>query len=351
MTAETVALNSGSGLVVTLLGEVVPAALEACWGATGTARVEDVDGEVTAGGGGATPAPDPHALQSSAIATSAKDTWVPRRRYRRCTDDGRPGSVEKFVLIRAMVAMALLALALVLGYLPIARAGATPGLRARQVSRVRVKMAPGCRASVADHLARTSGAGQLVTVVAPDYAATRATLVAWHRRKGCWVLALGPWEARIGRRGFSNHHEEGDGTTPTGSYTIGPVMYGTASDPGVRYRYRRLVCGDWWDETPGSPEYNTFESLPCGQSPPFGGSSEALWTETTAYTSFAVIEYNTSPVVPGRGSAIFVHADIGAATEGCVSLRQGELDRLLRWLDPSSSPRIVMAPRSEIERF
>jgi L,D-peptidoglycan transpeptidase YkuD (ErfK/YbiS/YcfS/YnhG family) len=161
----------------------------------------------------------------------------------------------------------------------------------------------------------------------------------------------GPWPARIGVNGFSDHHREGDGTTPTGRYGIGPVAYGNAPDPGTRLVYRQLVCGDWWDADPASPAYNTFQHVPCGQPPPFGGNSEALWTETAAYPSLAVIEYNADPTVPYAGSAIFVHADTGTATDGCVSLPLPDLDGLLRWLDPAASPTVVMAPASEIDDF
>lgn len=208
-----------------------------------------------------------------------------------------------------------------------------------------------CGSSLAGELASTGHSTQLVTVVAPTYTSTVATLEAWQRDGGCWDQTLGPWVARIGYAGFSNHHVEGDGTTPTGAYGIGPVMYGNAPNPGVKYPYRQLACGDWWDETPSSPEYNTFQEVPCGESPPFGGDSEALWTETTAYPSFAVVQYNTSPIVPGAGSAIFIHADVGAATDGCVSLPLDELDELLTWMDPASAPLVVMGPATEIEDF
>ena len=42
-------------------------------------------------------------------------------------------------------------------------------------------------------------------------------------------------------------------------------IYGNEPDPGgLRYRYHRLVCGDWWDEDPYSPRYNHFVHVPCG---------------------------------------------------------------------------------------
>jgi L,D-peptidoglycan transpeptidase YkuD (ErfK/YbiS/YcfS/YnhG family) len=155
----------------------------------------------------------------------------------------------------------------------------------------------------------------------------------------------------LGANGFSDHHREGDRTTPTGLYRIGPVVYGNSPNPGTRYAYHQLVCGDWWDEDPVSASYNTFQHVPCGQMPSFGGNSEALWTETVAYPSFAVVEYNTDPVVPYAGSAIFIHANTGGPTVGCVSVPVPDLDYLLQWLDPADAPSIVMAPSTEIVSF
>jgi L,D-peptidoglycan transpeptidase YkuD (ErfK/YbiS/YcfS/YnhG family) len=127
-------------------------------------------------------------------------------------------------------------------------------------------------------------------------------------------------------------------------------MYGNSPDPGVLYLYHDLVCGDWWNGDPGSATYNTFQHVPCLQTPPFAGDSEALWKQPQAYSSFAVVQYNTGRV-PGEGSAIFVHADTGAPTAGCLALPRDDLDQLLRWLNPARSPLIVMGPDSEIDRF
>jgi L,D-peptidoglycan transpeptidase YkuD (ErfK/YbiS/YcfS/YnhG family) len=208
-----------------------------------------------------------------------------------------------------------------------------------------------CRASLAGSLSSTRNASQLITVEATTKATTYATLTLWQRSGGCWAIAGGPWTARLGRSGLSDHHREGDGTTPAGAYGIGPVVYGTAPSPGVRYAYHRLVCGDWWDEDPASPAYNTFQHVRCGTRPAFGGGSEALWQETTAYVHFAVLDYNTSPIVPGRGSAIFLHADVGGPTNGCVSLPLAQLDRVLRWLRPADKPLVVLGSTAEIRRF
>lgn len=186
-----------------------------------------------------------------------------------------------------------------------------------------------------------TGAGsQLITVESSSRTATRATLRLWSREGRCWIPVAGPWTARVGRSGLSGNRREGDGTTPTGTYSIGRTMYGIAPDPGVRYRYRRIVCGDYWVEDPSSPSYNRFRHVPCGQPPPFRVSGERLWQATTAYRHFAVIGFNTSPVVPGRGSGIFLHASTGGPTNGCISLPLAQLRQVLRWLRPEALPRI-----------
>jgi L,D-peptidoglycan transpeptidase YkuD (ErfK/YbiS/YcfS/YnhG family) len=226
----------------------------------------------------------------------------------------------------------------------------TMAARRAAAARVTPAAAPACAPSLASGLASTAGAGQLITVEAPSAASTVATVELWQRSGPCWEAVAGPWTAFVGYNGFSNHKREGDGTTPTGIYGIGPVMYGNAANPGVRYPYHVLVCGDWWDENPASAEYNTFQPVPCGQNP-FGGDSEALWTETAPYPSFAVVEYNTDPVIPGAGSAIFLHAGTGGPTAGCVSVPLSDLDLALRWLNPADSPAIVMGPSSEISGF
>jgi L,D-peptidoglycan transpeptidase YkuD (ErfK/YbiS/YcfS/YnhG family) len=204
---------------------------------------------------------------------------------------------------------------------------------------------------LANELVSTHGAAQLVTVEASGYRTTAASLVLWERTGGCWRRVAGPWTARLGRSGLSDRKREGDGATPTGAYALGPTVYGIAPDPGVRGAYHRLVCGDWWDEDPSSPSYNFFRHVPCGTRPPFGGGSEALWQATVAYRQFAVVDYNAHPVVPGRGSAIFLHDDVGGPTNGCISLPPGELLTLLRRLRPVAHPLIVIGTVAEIRGF
>ena len=107
-----------------------------------------------------------------------------------------------------------------------------------------------CPQNLANGLETPATARQLVTVEAKVARTTYATLRTWRRAGTCWVAAAGPYTARLGRNGLSSNRREGDGTTPTGTYRIGRTMYGNEANPGVRFQYRRLRCGDWWDEDP-----------------------------------------------------------------------------------------------------
>jgi L,D-peptidoglycan transpeptidase YkuD (ErfK/YbiS/YcfS/YnhG family) len=197
-------------------------------------------------------------------------------------------------------------------------------------------------------LAVPEDARQAVTVEAPTYRTTQAALRIWRRAGACWALAGGPWPARVGRNGLSDDRREGDGTTPTGVFGFDPVMYGNAPNPGVHFRYRKLRCGDWWNEDPSSPGYNSFQHVACGSPPPFGRAKEGMWEQPRAYPHLAVIDYNMHPVVPGRGSGIFLHAQTGRATNGCVSLERPTLVRVLRWLRPELRPRIAIGTPARV---
>jgi L,D-peptidoglycan transpeptidase YkuD (ErfK/YbiS/YcfS/YnhG family) len=178
---------------------------------------------------------------------------------------------------------------------------------------------------------------QQIVVAAPSTRSTTASLTLLE----CGRRVLGPYRVHVGVNGLSVHHREGDGTTPLGTFGIGPVAYGLDPNPGVRLSYRRLRCGDWWDGDSASPTYNTFRHVTCGRAPPFAGDSEALWQKAVAYREFVFIEYNAAPAVPGRGSAIFLHDDTGHATNGCVGLARGRLIPLLRRLRPGATIRIA----------
>ena len=201
-----------------------------------------------------------------------------------------------------------------------------------------------------NRVADTGGGTQLVTVVDPSTASLAGTFTAWARRAGgCWspVSFAGqraePFRAQTGYGGLRpiSRRVPGDWATPTGLFPFGTTIYGNSTvSPTTRYPYHHLVCGDWWDEQPGSPAYDTFQHVPCGITPPYGDDSEALWTEIQPYQHFIDIKM---PDPPDNGAGIFLHDDMPEGyTEGCVALPDAELDAVLRWLNPADRPHILI---------
>jgi L,D-peptidoglycan transpeptidase YkuD (ErfK/YbiS/YcfS/YnhG family) len=199
--------------------------------------------------------------------------------------------------------------------------------------------------------ADSGGGAQLVTVVAPSAASWAATFTAWARAaNGCWspVSFAGqptqPFQAQTGYGGLLpfSRRVPGDYATPTGLFPFGSTVYGnSAVSPTTHYPYHHLVCGDWWDELPGSPTYDTFQHVPCGITPPYGDDSEALWTEIQPYQHFIDIKM---PSPPDNGAGIFLHDKMPEGyTEGCVALPNAELDAVLGWLNPADHPHILIA--------
>ncbi len=201
-----------------------------------------------------------------------------------------------------------------------------------------------------DDVAQTGGGSQLITVVAPSSQSVDATFVAWGAgADGCWspVAFAGqpeqPYQAETGSGGLIpiSQRVPGDWATPTGLFSFGDTVYGNSTvSPTTLYPYHHLVCGDWWDEEPGSPTYDTLQSVPCGTTPPYAGDSEALWTEVVPYQHFIDIPM---PQPPDNGAGIFLHDDMAVGyTEGCVALPNAELDAVLGWLNPADHPHILI---------
>jgi L,D-peptidoglycan transpeptidase YkuD (ErfK/YbiS/YcfS/YnhG family) len=196
----------------------------------------------------------------------------------------------------------------------------------------------------------TGGGSQLVTVVAPSGKSLAGALVVWAKAGGCWrpVSLPGqpawPWRAETGYGGLLPLADRvsGDGATPIGLFAFGEVIYGNSTvSPSGRYPYHHFVCGDWWDELPGSPQYESFQHVTCGVTPAYGWDSEALWTEVQPYQHFIDIQM---PNPPDNASGIFLHDDPTAGdTAGCVALPNAELDAVLGWLNPAADPHILIA--------
>ncbi len=184
---------------------------------------------------------------------------------------------------------------------------------------------------------------QVIEVVSSGKSVFQAKLTAWTYDKGVWHKTFGPWPAVIGRNGFAplNAKREGDGRTPSGLYFVG-VAFGRAASLVTGLDYRQATDSDVWIDDSSSFEYNRWVN-----GVPQAVSHEKMLRSDGLYDLGAVIAYNTDPVIPGNGSAIFIHIwrEHGRKpTAGCVALGQDRLSRLLAWMDKEMKPVVLLNP-------
>ena len=172
---------------------------------------------------------------------------------------------------------------------------------------------------------------------------TRHLHVATATRLLSWGAQAVP--CAIGRQGAiaAADKREGDGCTPLGTWPLRwvyarPDRLG-ALRTGLPLLWLRECDG--WCDAPGDPLYNRPVTLP------YAPSHERLWRDDGLYDLIVVLGHNDDPVVPGRGSAIFLHCAASdedgtlAPTEGCVAVPRATLVDLLADCDTDSTIEIA----------
>ena len=186
--------------------------------------------------------------------------------------------------------------------------------------------------------------GQVILVQGNLKRPQTARLSFWEFDSGGWQKIYGGIRAVVGRNGLAKAGEkrEGDGRTPSGIYGLGPA-FGYFPAVKTTLVYRQSGKNDFWVDDPASAQYNQWvEGSPQAQ------SFEKLRRDDHLYKLALVVQYNTDPVVPGAGSAIFVHIwrRYDHPTAGCVAMSERDLRRILRRLDQSDHPAIILQPHN-----
>jgi L,D-peptidoglycan transpeptidase YkuD (ErfK/YbiS/YcfS/YnhG family) len=160
--------------------------------------------------------------------------------------------------------------------------------------------------------------------------------------QGQAIFAGQSYSCSLGRAGVRQDKREGDGATPAGEFALREVLYRPdklGRPPATALPCRALSPDDGWCDDPRDQQYNRPVKLP------YPASHEKMWREDDLYDLVVVVGYNDQPVVPGRGSAIFLHlARPGyAPTAGCVALAKEDMLRLLERLGPVTRV-VIQAP-------
>ena len=138
----------------------------------------------------------------------------------------------------------------------------------------------------------------------------------------------------LGRGGLTDDKREGDGATPRGRHRIiglrhRPDRLAAKRLPGYARAIRR---GDLWSDDPVDPYYNRPVRAPHPH------SVETLRRADPLYDLILITDWNMSPAIPGRGSAIFLHCWRAPRfpTAGCIAFRRTDLIWIASRLKPHS---------------
>ena len=118
-------------------------------------------------------------------------------------------------------------------------------------------------------------------------------------------------------------------------FTLSPAI--KARGPWPQYTTTASSAVDAISDAPEDQNYNRLVKLP------YPASAEHMWRGDHLYDLVAVLGYNDDPVVPGKGSAIFMHLAKPdyASTQGCVALAQDDLLAAIEQLRPGDQvPRL-----------
>jgi len=155
-----------------------------------------------------------------------------------------------------------------------------------------------------------------------------------------WGARLNNWHVpcAIGRGGIGTKRGEGDGISPVGEFTLTQWLY--RPDRLCLSSATPIRPHETWSDDPNDPAYNT--KTRWGSTG--GYSHERLFRADPLYDLVGVLNYNRAPVIPGKGSAIFLHIwrKPRHPTEGCIAFARPDFLKLQTAL-PAGSAVLISA--------
>lgn len=208
--------------------------------------------------------------------------------------------------------------------------------------------------------------GQLLVVTTPAWDSVSGTLQRYARRgpKAPWRAEGPPVPVVVGQSGLAwgddvlgrrrdPHKREGDGRAPAGRFPLGTAFgFAPASAmDGVQLPYLQLADDTECVDDTASLHYNTVVGR--GAVPAADWASAERMRTIDLYRLGVVVRYNAAPIRRGRGSCIFLHIwrAAGSPTSGCTAMPAGDLETIVRWLDPARRPMLVQLPAAEYARL
>jgi L,D-peptidoglycan transpeptidase YkuD (ErfK/YbiS/YcfS/YnhG family) len=132
----------------------------------------------------------------------------------------------------------------------------------------------------------------------------------------------------LGKAGIGKKKIEGDSITPRGKFNIVKIYYRSDRVKKISSKYRLIKISKnmGWCDDPNSKKYNQLINLPTKY------THEKLYRKENVYDLLIVLNYNMSPIIKNKGSAIFIHISRQnyKKTSGCVAIKKPHLIKLIK---------------------
>ena len=137
--------------------------------------------------------------------------------------------------------------------------------------------------------------------------------------------------------------KEGDSCTPMGLWSLESIFIRKdkikflKKKRSLKYKARKITKDCGWCDDIKKESYNKYVKI-SKLNTKEQVNYEFLYRKDNAYDLFVVLNYNTKPVIKGKGSAIFLHCSFNdfRPTKGCVALNKNDLKFLCNSLTRKS---------------
>ena len=148
------------------------------------------------------------------------------------------------------------------------------------------------------------------------------------KKSGYLIIKNFKFRCAIGKNGIKKKIKEGDCITPKGTFKILKVFYRADKIKKIITKIPKIKIKKnmGWCDDPKSKFYNKLIKIPIKE------SYEKLYRRDNLYDIIIVLNYNISPTIRGKGSAIFIHISRNnyQTTSGCIALKKSDLIKILK---------------------
>lgn len=203
---------------------------------------------------------------------------------------------------------------------------------------------------------------QLVVVTTADWNNIKGKMTTYQWNNNRWEAVLKGIPIVTGRSGLAwgrglhdpsfnrgKLKKEGDGNAPAGIFYV-TGLFGYQDIPSRMNSLKvdqRTFCVD----DVKSAYYNQIVKSDTVKKD--WNSAETMRMKSDVYKYGIFVDYNVKPARPGEGSCIFMHiwSKSTAPTSGCTAMTEGDILKLIGFLDKSKNPVLIQVPQSEYHKM